>query len=237
MIFSLILSALLAICPPTTGLAVNPNKIYLPRAEKANYMIVPNDGFDTENFQNKLLKTVSESSIYTSQTCQLGILFWATELTSDQATSLEDSSVSRSGPVSLLTRNRGAQILWKQVQITNLDLQYGKRDLTTLDRFHRVAHTPMLPSLNDSANAIDTSLIKRDDTTAQTDASTDMKMVSTPKGQSLAAQTAYRYPSSAGEKSTVYIVDTGFAFGQATGVRSILWIFKIRFKANERIWD
>lgn len=90
MMFRLLIPALLASASLTTGLAVSQNN---PRADGSNYLIIPNDRFNTDEYESKLYKTVSEKSVYKSESCQLGVLYWSTKLTSDQASSLKDDSV------------------------------------------------------------------------------------------------------------------------------------------------
>lgn len=102
--FKFLFPALLASASLTTGLAVSQNS---PRADGSNYLIIPNDRFNTDDYESKLYKTVSEKSVYKSENCQLGVLFWSTKLSSSQANSLKDDSV-RTWPVSHFTEYKPA---------------------------------------------------------------------------------------------------------------------------------
>jgi hypothetical protein len=220
MLLRLIPLLLLAAATSTSGAVINQryirafhhSEVHVPRDDKTSYTIFPKDSLNTEDFENKLFNTVSQDSVYTSVTCSQGVIFWETELTSAQVSSLQDSSVSSSNDLNIANGEEISLInlLCIKVTIIKLGSDLIKRDNTDFDPFGDAGLSKPAPG-DFSIEGYGTLLFKRDDDiVSETDATDNMKVVSTPRGAALADQNGYRYRSSAGSKSTVYTIDSGF---------------------------
>ena len=73
---------------PGTGTEENPMNL-----QTNKYIISPNNGFDTKEFEARLFSLVSKDAVYTSASKHLGVIFWAMALTEEQAHQLQDPSV------------------------------------------------------------------------------------------------------------------------------------------------
>lgn len=75
-----------------------------PRQSTSEYLICPKDHYNFDEFEQKLFSVVPQSSVYTAEFCEFGVLYWTVKLTDTQAKSLEDSSVGQACTTTLVSR-------------------------------------------------------------------------------------------------------------------------------------